>query len=958
MLLVDGRRLVTNYVALNKFVAPTAQTVEDLTTMLDKIAAKRSQYFAVVDLASGYNQMRLAPDAQRYLAVQTPLGPFVPTTLPMGVRSAVGTFHNSVLFALSPILDHILVRIDDIACHELTLEALATRFIELLCILKQWNLKIGVNKLQFGRRSMGFLGYRIDGSGYRLKEETIAPLVDSSPPTTAAGLQSGLAGLNWGRGGIPRFAELAQPLYDILAHAVSKYSARPKALANVSLPDVGWTAEQSERWHLLTKLFGENIKRAHRNPLFQLLMCTDASDRFWSVVVAQVHPDQLSRDIWDMDVEILALANGPFKGSQLNWPMVDKELFAIVQGILRYRYLMEPGNSPPLFATDHANLLGLLTSLSTSTPRHTVIRRHGWEELLSSIDFRVLHVPGERNWLADFLSREGVTPAIRAEAQEHLKAWLELELQRRTVAAQQPNTASSVTVSPIRVGEHAADAMGLTPEDAPSEAELRLAQSALLPAEREGLLNADGLWCSPEGQIVVPDVRNLRMRILVAAHQGLGAHRATDVTKAAVERLFTWPSLRSDTSNFVRDCTACLTCRNGKHIQRSWGDILRAKQPFQIVHCDHTHIRAATPDTPGEYSGAYVLTDNYSKWSRIYPTASANADAAVRAVLDWIAVHGMFDILVSDGGPELTGSVLEGVLQTFGIQHHITTAYNPRGNGLIERRNRELREVLSALCAEHKIDGQLWPVLIPAVQLALNQSPSRILGGLSPFELVYGRKPPSHLQYMFYPQLPELADKPPSAEAFKRHLADLQVAIQDNIHRVDAVPRRKARDPPGAKPIDFDVGDYVLMASVGSQTKDKTAPIWHGPARVVDRVNDKVFLVQNLTQPDAKPVQMHARDLKRYADRLLTVTPQLMAFAGYTGRGWTLELFRSHRYNKRGAVELEAQWEGFIETSWEPLDTMVQDAVVLVKRYVSSVVDSKERKKLQDAMAKLPRRRR
>ena len=61
---------------------------------------------------------------------------------------------------------------------------------------------------------------------------------------------------------------------------------------------------------------------------------TDASDLHWGGMIAQVPDDDLSAHHGDpakMRHEPLAFLSGSFRGSQLRWPILDKEASAIVE---------------------------------------------------------------------------------------------------------------------------------------------------------------------------------------------------------------------------------------------------------------------------------------------------------------------------------------------------------------------------------------------------------------------------------------------------------------------------------------------------------------------------------------------------------------------------------------------------------------------------------------------------
>ncbi len=70
---------------------------------------------------------------------------------------------------------------------------------------------------------------------------------------------------------------------------------------------------------------------------------------------------------------------------------------------------------------------------------------------------------------------------------------------------------------------------------------------------------------------------------------------------------------------------------------------------------------------------------------------------------DVLCCHGVFDVLVTDRGPENKGFLAK-LVKTYGIRHVITSAYHPQGNSLIERGHKPIINVLSKLIKGGKGD--------------------------------------------------------------------------------------------------------------------------------------------------------------------------------------------------------------------------------------------------------------
>ena len=133
-------------------------------------------------------------------------------------------------------------------------------------------------------------------------------------------------------------------------------------------------------------------------------MFADASDKFWSFMLSQIDNDRIDLPFEEMDMEILCFKSGKFSGSQLNWPMIDKELFALVGSLPSVRHYIDNSAYPARCYTDHRNLQYICT-LPEKTNKMRRTRMENWLLIFISMACEVIHIPGESNVWADIMSR-------------------------------------------------------------------------------------------------------------------------------------------------------------------------------------------------------------------------------------------------------------------------------------------------------------------------------------------------------------------------------------------------------------------------------------------------------------------------------------------------------------------------------------------------------------------------
>ena len=102
-----------------------------------------------------------------------------------------------------------------------------------------------------------------------------------------------------------------------------------------------------------------------------------------------------------------------------------------------------------------------------------------------------------------------------------------------------------------------------------------------------------------------------------------------------------------------------------------------------------------------------------------------------------ISRHGVPNEILSDRGAAFLSRLLKEVCTLIGIKKVNTTAYHPQSDGLVERFNRTLTDMLAKSVEK---DGKNWDERLPFVLFAYRSSPQASTGE-SPFYLLYGRDP-------------------------------------------------------------------------------------------------------------------------------------------------------------------------------------------------------------------------
>jgi transposase InsO family protein len=98
-------------------------------------------------------------------------------------------------------------------------------------------------------------------------------------------------------------------------------------------------------------------------------------------------------------------------------------------------------------------------------------------------------------------------------------------------------------------------------------------------------------------------------------------------------------------------------------------------------------------------------------------------------------------VLRTDNGGEYTSIDFSDFCKEAGIKRELTVPYNPQQNGVVERKNRSIVEVVKAMIHDQNLPMFLWAEASNTTVYVQNRSPHRILGDKTPEEAFTGVKP-------------------------------------------------------------------------------------------------------------------------------------------------------------------------------------------------------------------------
>ena len=161
-----------------------------------------------------------------------------------------------------------------------------------------------------------------------------------------------------------------------------------------------------------------------------------------------------------------------------------------------------------------------------------------------------------------------------------------------------------------------------------------------------------------------------------------------------------------------------------------------APAPFNAIAID---LFKPGTKLPSGYRYILTIVCLCTRWVHFVPLKSKFAAEVMLALCrNWFLIHGVPEFILSDRGKEFLGVVIT-LCKLADIKHIRTTPGHPQANGLCEVQHKTLTRELRIRSAQRPKTN--WSDLLPEIQFAINTMPDDEHPSLSPFQLVFGRRP-------------------------------------------------------------------------------------------------------------------------------------------------------------------------------------------------------------------------
>ena len=649
-----GTRFCVDYRNLNNVTRKDAFPLPRIDDTLD--ALHGAKYFSTLDLQSGYWQVLVAPEDREKTAFVTPHGLYQFRRMPFGLTNTPATFQRLMYTVLKGLLYvKCLIYLDDIIIFGRTREEHAENLLAVLKALESAGLKIKPRKCNLLRTDVSFLGHCISEKGVTPSAKKVNQVSEWPIPKTIKHVQGFVGFAKYYRRFIRNFARVATPL--------TKLSRKGQVFQ--------WGKEQLDAFMKLRSELATTPGLPYPNWNRPFILDTDASNSGLGAVLSQLDDDGVERPI--------AFASRSLSDPERNYSTTRQELLAVVWATEHFRvYLL---HAQFQIRCDHQALKWLRTF---KNPRGPVAR---WIEHLSEYDYAWIHRPGAQHGNADGLSRypvDDAPPTINSlhflGSDEACREWQEA-------------TDNDQDLKEIK---------NLLQSDTRNKQPTRAGARALW-TEKGKLFVDNGLVYRRlqinASQLIVP--RTFRSRIIREAHSiAVTGHFATRRTIALVAKKYFWIGFRAEIDEFCRRCTDCQRSKAKNPVDRAPLQHFASSKPLELVAMD---LMGPLPISSSKNAYILVVVDHFSKWTECYPLPDIRAcTVALCFVKEFVSRHGLPERIHTDQGKQFESLLFRELCLRLDIDKSRTTPYHPQGDGVVERANRTIQNILKIFVDEAK----------------------------------------------------------------------------------------------------------------------------------------------------------------------------------------------------------------------------------------------------------------
>ncbi|KAL7643866.1 UNVERIFIED_CONTAM: hypothetical protein RMT77_005872 [Armadillidium vulgare] len=361
--------------ALNNITKQDRYPIPNIQSLSQRL--HHSTIFSKIDLQRAYHQIPIRPDDVEKTAVITPFGLFEFLSMPFGLKNAGATFQR-VMDSIFRDLPFVFTYLDDCLIFSNSKEEHETHLKQVFQLLQENSFKISLEKCEFFRTSLTFLGYKVSSEGLTPPSEKKEAITAFPLPPDSAALRKFLGMIGYYRRFIPNFAKIIFPLSE-------KAKLHPKD------KQLSWTEEEIATFQEIKEALQNATTLPFSLPnVTHLQLVTDSSQTSIGAALHQMIDGQpVPVDFYSKKLS----------EPQRKYSAFDRELLAAYYSVLHFKHILE-GRTVTL-CTDHKPLVSAFYSKNPAKSDRQQRHLSVLNEYITSMHY----IRGEDNIVADTFSR-------------------------------------------------------------------------------------------------------------------------------------------------------------------------------------------------------------------------------------------------------------------------------------------------------------------------------------------------------------------------------------------------------------------------------------------------------------------------------------------------------------------------------------------------------------------------
>ena len=256
----------------------------------------------------------------------------------------------------------------------------------------------------------------------------------------------------------------------------------------------------------------------------------------------------------------------------------------------------------------------------------------------------------------------------------------------------------------------------------------------LLVVHQEGQDSDVDYW-----RVIILDDVSTRIFVVSELHNiPYSLHPGVQRTLYRVRIDFFWKGMTGHIRESMETCPVCQVAKSDHTLHRG------KLQSTNIPEKKWTEVSLGfikyLPVRKGMKDSILIVIDKATRMVHLIP-CKKSITVAETAKLYWdqvVKLYGVPRILYNDRGTQFTSQFWKILWGLTGTQLRYSTAYHPQTQGVVERMNAVVGQMLRCTIGNEK--GTNWDSLLPSIELTINSLPNSNTG-YSPFFLNYGYHP-------------------------------------------------------------------------------------------------------------------------------------------------------------------------------------------------------------------------